>query len=92
MEISSQGKSALRFIAAMSCGLVVSASLDFAICRFGGDEACRNLIWPAAMILGTGFEGQLLAWVVTTLTVAVFLSLAFWLLLGKWGPLRRVRD
>jgi hypothetical protein len=88
----SRAKIVLHFIAAIVCGFFVSVGLDFAICRFGGDVVCRNLISPAAKILGTGFEGQLFAWGVTTLTVAVFLSLAFWFLLGKWGPLKHVRD
>jgi hypothetical protein len=79
----------LRVTAAAFSGLVVSTGVNFAICRFGGDQACRNLIWPAAVILGTGFEGQLFAWGVTALFTAALFGLGFFLLFTKIGLAKR---
>jgi hypothetical protein len=79
---------ALRLVLAIFCGFIFSVGVNFAICRFGGDEVCRGLMWPAATILGTGFEGQLLAWAAMTLAMAVLWSAGFYFLLRKAGPVK----
>ena len=84
-----RAKSALRLVAATSCGLIGSMGLNVGICYFGGDHACGDLIWPAAMILGTGFEGGLLALAATILAITVGLGTGFWLAFGYFGPLKR---
>jgi hypothetical protein len=81
-------KSGLRFCVTSLLGLLLSVALGVGICYFGGDHACRNFIWPAVLILGSGFEGQLVALAATLLFLAVPFALAMWFSLGKWGPLK----
>lgn len=83
-----RGKSLRRFFVATVFGLVLSFGLTVGTCYLGGDHACQNLIWPAVMVLGTGFEGQLLAAAATFLAIATVLTIASWFALEKWGPLR----
>jgi hypothetical protein len=40
------------------------------------------------MIVGTGFEGQLLAAAATMLVIAAVIAIASWFLFDKWGPLK----
>jgi hypothetical protein len=87
-EMMPRVKFGFRLVTAVFCGFVVSAGVNFAICRFGGDGICRDRIWPAATMLGTGFEGQLFAWSVTTLAWAALLRLGFYILFKKVGPVK----
>jgi hypothetical protein len=80
---------ALRLVLAVFFGFVVSVGVNFAICHFGEDDICRDLMWPAAVVLGTGFEGQLFAWAGITLAMAVLWSVGFYFLLRKAGPVKR---
>jgi len=84
-------KLALRLVLAGFFGFVVSVGVNFAICHFGGDDVCRGLMWPAAVILGTGFEGQLFAWAAMTFAMAILWSMGFYFLLRMIGPVRSVR-
>jgi len=82
--------SVVRLGATTLLALSLSVGLAFSICHFGGSQACSNLIWPAATILETGFEGQLMAAGVTIVFFAILFGLGLWFALGKWGHLRRI--
>jgi len=90
--MSNRLKSGLRFSITILLGLLLSLGFGAGICYFGGDHACSNFIWPAVLILGTGFEGQSLALAATLLFLAVPFGLAVWFSLGKWGPLKRIES
>jgi hypothetical protein len=44
------------------------------------------------MILGTGFEGQLMAAGATVLFFAVVIGAISWFVLWNWGPLKSKRE
>jgi hypothetical protein len=86
--MSRRVKSVARVFLAIAFGLIMSMTLGLVVCYFGGEHACNDLIWPATMVLGTGFEGQLMAFAATLLFLAAPLMFGIWFVMDRWGPLR----
>jgi hypothetical protein len=82
-------RAAIRFVIAVSCGLVASMGLTMAVCVLGGTHAYDDLTWPASWISGTGLEGGLIALGTTIFALGVVLAAAFWFVLGTFGALKR---
>jgi hypothetical protein len=85
-------RAAIRFVIAVSCGLVASMGLTMAVCVLGGTHACDDLTWPASWISGTGLEGGLIALGTTIFALGVVLAAAFWFVLGTFGAPETQRE